>query len=446
MQAKLPAPRARSVEAVSPVDAGEASGGAPGGQPAVPRLTRPSGRCQGVLGVARPARQEALVRLRQAPVRGPEGRARLSVALHAPRRHLEPPPDRTRPAQRHVQGQGLQDRWPRPVHDDDARRPRVHPPVSHPCAAQGLPSHPPLRLVRQRQPRRDDRASTRTPGPGRACVRRSRRDRAGDRPANRPALPPLWRPHVCHRDLRARLPATTPSNRASRRNQDRHLMSADAASRTRIVKRASRWSKPSHGDARPNSDPSALSTALSVMKIILFAAQAGPRPTSGHYHVAATLLPRVHRDQIAIARRPPTQPPARSFTGGFRTTAAVQAEASRWAVIRNPSQEPTSATNIRRLTTLFPLSRHNSQLLQSEHAGSRRSTARATFLRPVRPRCHRPIGYRPSFRSYRKTSRQGCGCAAVQEPHSLYRRSDRLYAQKSQTASDKVSRPDDVRN
>src|SRR5450432_4838483 len=179
---------------------------------------------------------------------------------------------------------------PRPVHDDDARRPRVHPPVSHPCAAQGLPSHPPLRLVRQRQPRRDDHAGTRTPGPGRACVRRSRRDRSGDRPANRPALPPLWRPHVCHRDLRGRLPATTPSNRASRRNQDRHLMSADAASRTRIVKRASRWSKPSHGDARPHSDPSALSTALSVMEIILFAAQAGPRPTSGHYHVAATLL------------------------------------------------------------------------------------------------------------------------------------------------------------
>src|SRR5450432_645622 len=151
-------------------------------------------------------------------------------------------------------------------------------------------SHPPLRLVRQRQSRRDDRASTRTPGPGRACVRRSRRDRSGDRPANRPALPLLGWPHVCHRDLRARLPATTPSNRASRRNQNRHLMSADAASRTRIVKRASRWSKPSHGDARPNSDPSALSTALSVMKIILFAAQAGPRPTSGHYHVAATLL------------------------------------------------------------------------------------------------------------------------------------------------------------
>src|SRR5450631_2677089 len=60
------------------------------------------------------------------------------------------------------------------------------------------------------------------------------------------------------------------------------------------------------------------------------------RPLSRGCHA---LAPRVHRDQIAIARRPPTQPPARSFTGGFRTTAAVQAEASRWAVIRNPSQK-----------------------------------------------------------------------------------------------------------
>src|SRR5216684_2165845 len=96
MQAELPAARARSVEAVSPLDAGEASGGAPGGQPAVPRLTRASGRCQDVRGVPRPAQQEALVRLRQAPVRRPEGRAGLSVTLYPPRRHLEQPPDRSR--------------------------------------------------------------------------------------------------------------------------------------------------------------------------------------------------------------------------------------------------------------------------------------------------------------------------------------------------------------
>jgi hypothetical protein len=66
-------------------------------------------------------------------------------------------------------------------------------------------------------------------------------------------------------------------------------MSAVATSPTRIVKRVSRWSQPGHGDARPNSDPSALSTALSALETILFAAQPGPRPTSGRYHVAATL-------------------------------------------------------------------------------------------------------------------------------------------------------------
>ena len=55
-----------------------------------------------------------------------------------------------RRSERHVQGQGLPDRGPRPVHDDDARRRRVHPPLPHPRPAQGLPSHPPLRLVRQR--------------------------------------------------------------------------------------------------------------------------------------------------------------------------------------------------------------------------------------------------------------------------------------------------------
>src|ERR1700692_3163095 len=107
MQAKLPAARARSVKAVSAVDAGEVSRGTRSRQAAVPRLTCASGRCQDVRGVPGSAPEEALVRLRQAPVRGPEGRARLSVALHPPRRHLEQPPDRSQPAQRHrIEGPG----------------------------------------------------------------------------------------------------------------------------------------------------------------------------------------------------------------------------------------------------------------------------------------------------------------------------------------------------
>ncbi len=54
-------------------------------------------------------------------------------------------------------------------------------------------------------------------------------------------------------------------------------------------------------------------------------------PTSAHPHP---------RHQISIAcggHR--THPHARSFTGGFRTTAPVQAASSRLAVIRNPSQK-----------------------------------------------------------------------------------------------------------
>src|SRR5207245_7041071 len=41
----------------------------------------------------------------------------------------------------------------------------------------------------------------------------------------------LRRPHVRHRDFRARLPATPPANRASHGRQDRYLMSASTISR-----------------------------------------------------------------------------------------------------------------------------------------------------------------------------------------------------------------------
>src|ERR1700731_3589352 len=272
MQAKLPAARARSVEAVSAVDAREASGGAPGGQAAVPRFTCASGRCQDVRGVPRPTQQEALVRLRQAAVRRPEGRARLSVAVYAPRRHLKPSPDRSRPAERHVQGQGLQDRRPRPLHDDDARRRRVHPPLPHPRAAQRLPSPPPLRLVRQHEPRRDDRASARSPGTGNACSRSGGRNRSSGGAATRPALPLLRRPHVRHRDLRRRLPTPLPADG----NEDRYLMSETATSRTRTTKGFPRWSMTGYAAARPNMGPASHSTPRASPKRAVNAAQLKP--------------------------------------------------------------------------------------------------------------------------------------------------------------------------
>jgi len=77
-------------------------------------------------------------------------------------------------------------------------------------------------------------------------------------------------------------------------------MSALATSRIRIVKRVPRWSQPGHGDARPDSYPTSLSTAQSSPKAIVMAAQASPRPTSARHHLTATLLPPASTVNAAI--------------------------------------------------------------------------------------------------------------------------------------------------
>jgi hypothetical protein len=51
------------------------------------------------------------------------------------------------------------------------------------------------------------------------------RDRSG--PAARRSVPLLRRTHAHHRDLRRRLPATPPANKACHRDQDRYLMSTN---------------------------------------------------------------------------------------------------------------------------------------------------------------------------------------------------------------------------
>jgi len=66
-------------------------------------------------------------------------------------------------------------------------------------------------------------------------------------------------------------------------------MSALATSRTRIVKRASRWSQPGHGDARLGRYAALLSTAQSFPKAIVIGVHASPRPTSARHHLTATL-------------------------------------------------------------------------------------------------------------------------------------------------------------
>jgi hypothetical protein len=67
---------------------------------------------------------------------------------------------------------------------------------------------------------------------------------------------PLRRPHVRHRDLRARLPATPPANRASHGNQDRYLMSASTISR--IIAYVPRWSSTRDAAARLSRRPAHL--------------------------------------------------------------------------------------------------------------------------------------------------------------------------------------------
>ena len=119
------------------------------------------------------AAENQVVRLQQAPVRRPRGRARLPLALHPQGRHLQQPADRSRRDRRDIQGQGLSDHRTRPVYHHDVRCRRVHPPLPHPRPAHRLSSHPPLWALRQRLPCRDHRARSRTAGRRRT----QRRDR-----------------------------------------------------------------------------------------------------------------------------------------------------------------------------------------------------------------------------------------------------------------------------
>jgi hypothetical protein len=66
-------------------------------------------------------------------------------------------------------------------------------------------------------------------------------------------------------------------------------MSAPAASPARIVKRVSRWSRPGHGDARPDRCPAGRPTTQLVPKAMLTGAKESPRPTSVRLQLTAML-------------------------------------------------------------------------------------------------------------------------------------------------------------
>ena len=71
------------------------------------------------------------------------------------------PADRAQRDERDLQMERLSDQWKRPLQDDDARRARVHPPLSHTRAAKPISSHPSLRSVRQRRSRPQHRPRAR---------------------------------------------------------------------------------------------------------------------------------------------------------------------------------------------------------------------------------------------------------------------------------------------
>ena len=99
----------------------------------------------------------------------------------------------------------------------------LHPPLPDARAAQGPASHPALRPVRQRQPRRPYREGARV-------ARGARADRARDGGGPRAGsalrvaapMPLLRRPYARHRDLRAWLRTKAPPDAQAAVDQDRH--------------------------------------------------------------------------------------------------------------------------------------------------------------------------------------------------------------------------------
>jgi len=77
-------------------------------------------------------------------------------------------------------------------------------------------------------------------------------------------------------------------------------MSAVATSHTCFVKRVFRWLQPGYGDARPNSYPSAFSTAQSAPKAILIGPKESLRPISPRHHLIVTLSRRASTVNTAI--------------------------------------------------------------------------------------------------------------------------------------------------
>ena len=148
--------------------------------------------------------------LRQTPLRRSRGRARLSLALYPPRRHLQQPPADLRRSGRRVPLQRLPRRWPRTAKGHEADNRRVHPPLSHPCAATRLSPHSSLRSVGEQRARPKHRPRARVARRvDLRAIETSAPMKRSTRPRSRPSLPLLRRSH----DRRREVPTRTRSAR-----------------------------------------------------------------------------------------------------------------------------------------------------------------------------------------------------------------------------------------
>ena len=156
-------------------------------------------------------------RLRQGALRRSRGRARLSLALHSPRRHLQSASDRLRRDRRHLPLQGLPPRGPERQRvmtlapHEFIRRFLLHvlPQGFHRIRHYGLLASSARKARYRARPRTACRGAVQ---PARACgsVRTTRLA---------PALSLLRRTHAHHRDVRT-LDAAARAAPRSRRNRD----------------------------------------------------------------------------------------------------------------------------------------------------------------------------------------------------------------------------------
>ena len=115
--------RSRAVSAVPSALPGDARGGARSRPPQVLRRPRRTRRHGQVRCLPRAAAQGRMGGLCKGAFRRAAGRARLPVALHPPCRHIQSPADLSRRNRRHLQMEGLPDRGPCSLQNDDPANP-----------------------------------------------------------------------------------------------------------------------------------------------------------------------------------------------------------------------------------------------------------------------------------------------------------------------------------